>query len=75
MSKVECWAIIEDDQERKAVMAWVRASNFESYSEIGNKVTVTYVKDTEDPDSNSKLWGTIHFFEQYAEHGIFGHDA
>lgn len=75
MSRVECSAVIENDQERKAVMAWVRASNFQSYSEIGSTVSVTFVEDPNDPDNSSKKWGVIHFFEQYAEHSIYGRDS
>lgn len=74
MAKIECWANIPDEQERKAVMAWVRASNFSGYSEIGEKVSVTYEDTPDDPDNDSKRWGVIHFFEQYPEHGIYGHD-
>lgn len=75
MNRVECWADIPNEQERKAVMAWVRAGNFESYSEIGIRVFVTYEDNPNDPDSSSKRWGVIHFFEHYPEHGIFGHDV
>lgn len=70
--RIECWADIENDQERKAVMAWVRASKFTSYSEQGIRVTVVYEPDPEDRDANGKMWGTIHFFEQYKSHGISG---
>lgn len=73
MSRVECWATIEDEQERKSVMAWVRAGNFESYAEVGTRVSVTYKSDPEDPDDSSRKWGVIHFFEHYPEHGIYGH--
>lgn len=72
MAKLECSAIITKDEERKAVMAWVRASNFSSYAEIGNKVTVTYEYDPSDQEATSKKWGVIHFFEQYPEHTIYG---
>lgn len=72
MNRIELSAVIENDQERKAVMAWVRASNFHSYSEVGNKVSVTYMEDPDDPESSSKKWGVIHFFEQYPEHSIYG---
>lgn len=74
MSRVECWAEIPNDQERKAVMAWVRSSNFVNYSEINSRVSVTYEDDPNDPDSSSKRWGVIHFFEHYSEHGIYGKD-
>lgn len=71
MSRIECWANIPNKAERKAVMAWVRAGDFFSFSEIGEKVTVIYESDPNGPNGSSKCWGVIHFFEQYSEHSIF----
>lgn len=71
MAKVECWAVIENDEERKSVMDWVRSSNFDGYSELGDKVFVTYTVNSLDPESNSKKWGLINFFEKYPEHSIY----
>lgn len=72
MNRVECWADIPNEQERKAVMAWVRAGSFESFSEIGIRVSVVYQSNPKDPDDSSKRWGIIHFFEQYPVHSISG---
>lgn len=70
MAKVECWAEIPNDVERQSVMSWVRSANFRSFSEIGDRVSVTYESSPTDSDSNSKYWGVIHFFEQYPNHSI-----
>lgn len=69
-TKVECWATIENDAERSAVMAWVRASNFHSYAEIEKRVYITYLDDPTDPENNARKWGLIHYIEQYKEHSI-----
>ena len=70
MSRVEMSARISNADERRAVMAWVRAASFNGYSEIGDTVSVTFVDDLKDPENNNRKWGAIHFFEQYPEHSI-----
>lgn len=70
MRKLECWAEIPEEAERKAVMAWVRASDFTGYSEMRSRVSVSWEEKPDDPDSSSHYWGIIHFFEQYSEHYI-----
>lgn len=70
MRKLECWAEIPEETERKVVMAWVRASDFVGYSEIGSRVSVSWEEKPNDLDSSSHYWGIIHFFEQYPEHYI-----
>ena len=72
MNHFECWAEIPNEEERKSVMNWVRSGDFESYSEIGIRVSITYKSDPHDPDDNAKRWSVIHFFEQYPKHGIVG---
>lgn len=65
-----CSAVIENDQERRAIMAWVRSSNPTSYSEIEKTVSMTFDGDPKDPDYSGKYWGIIHVFEQYPDHSI-----
>lgn len=71
MRRLECWAEIPNEKERKAVMAWVRAGKFKSYSEIDTRVNVTYEDDPNDQDSSGRYWGIVHFFESYPEHHIY----
>lgn len=75
MKQLECWTNIPNEEERRAVMAWVRSSDFESYSEIGDKVSVTWKEKPNNPETNSHYWGIIHFFEQYPEHAIYGKES
>lgn len=70
MAKVICSAIIERDPERQAIIAWVRCVANGGFSEIGNKVSMTYIEQPDDPDNSSRKWGIIHTFEQYPEHAI-----
>lgn len=69
---IEVSAVISNDAERSAVMAWIRASKFHSYSEVGNTVHVSYLDDPSDPENSSRKWALIHYFEQYPEHEIKG---
>lgn len=75
MNRLECWAEIPNDQERKSVMSWIRSNGFNSYSEIGERVSATYICSQPDNQDSSKIWGIIHFFEHYPEHGICGHNT
>lgn len=72
ITKVECWARIPDEEERKAAMRWVRSADLCGYSEIGDKVSVTFVRRPDDPNGDERMWEVINFFGQYSEHGIFG---
>lgn len=72
MTKLQCSAVISDDQDRKAIMAWVRASKAQAYGEKDQTVSLTYELDENDPEASSTWWGIIHVFEQYAEHSIIG---
>lgn len=72
MTKLECSAVIENKQERRAIMAWIKSSKAESYSEVGNTVSITYKPAKDDPEASSTWWGMIHVFEQYPEHTING---
>lgn len=71
MGQLQCWAEIPDDRERESVVAWVKTSEFKSYLETGIRVSVTYEYDPKDPDSCSRKWGLINFFEHYPNHGIY----
>lgn len=69
MKKLVCSARIENESERKAVMAWVRQAANGGYSEVGETVTMTYISQ-DDQEESSRWWGIIHFFEYYPEHSI-----
>lgn len=66
--KLQCSARIENEQERKAIMSWVRSVANAGYSEIEDKVSLTYTGDPTHDDGH--YWGIVHVFEQYAEHEI-----
>ncbi len=70
MKKVMCSAKIPNQQERKAIMSWVRSVANGGYSEVGDSVYMTYEQQTEDSDSSGRWWGIIHVFEQYPEHSV-----
>lgn len=74
MGKLVCSARIENENERKAVMAWVRQVANGGYSEIEDRVTMTYIS-VNDQEESGRWWGIIHFFEHYPEHSIEGTDA
>lgn len=68
--KAECWAEINDSAERQAVMAWVRANNFHSYSEIGNKVYVTATSQADSFLHDSWILEVLQKFEKYPVHQV-----
>lgn len=68
--KLVCSARIENEQERRAIMSWVRVVANGGFSELGDKVSLTYIGNNEDPENSSRWWGIIHVFEQYPEHTI-----
>lgn len=50
------------------MMSWVRSVANAGYSEIEDKVSLTYIGDPTHDDGH--YWGIVHVFEQYAEHEI-----
>lgn len=72
MTKLQCSAVIPNDQERKAIMAWVKSSKAQTYEEKDQTVSLTYEPDENDPEASSTWWGIVHVFEQYADHSIIG---
>lgn len=70
MAKLECSAVVEDDEERNLLMKWVRDSKFQGYSDMNKTISVTYVEDPDDPDKSIKTWAIIRLFEQYPIHSI-----
>lgn len=66
--KVEVSARIENPEERKAFMAWVR-THAHSYSELGETVSMSV--ETQD---KAEAQGIINVFEAYEEHTIVYHN-
>ncbi|MCM1323267.1 MAG: hypothetical protein NC218_03690 [Acetobacter sp.] len=65
--KVEVNARIENPEERKAFMAWVR-THAHGYSEIGEVVSMSVIT-----DDKAKAQSIINVFEAYPEHTIIFH--
>lgn len=68
MKRLNCSMRIENEQERKAMLAWVRTAANGGYSEIGETLHFTYEGDPSTDDG--KYWGIVHTVENYAEHAI-----
>lgn len=68
MKKLNCTMRVENDQERKAMMAWVRCVANCGYSEVGSTIYLTYQGDPATDDG--RYWGIVHTFETYPEHTI-----
>lgn len=66
--KLNCSARISNEQERKAMMAWVATVANGGYSEIGEEIHLTYIGDPASDDG--RYWGIVHTMEQYDEHII-----
>lgn len=73
MKKLNCTMRVENDQERKAMMAWVAMVANGGYSELGDTIHLTYLGDP--TSDNGRYWGIVHTVEHYAEHTIESTDA
>lgn len=49
-------------------MSWAKSAANAGYSEIGDKVSLTYIGGP--THDGGRYWGIVHVFEQYAEHEI-----
>lgn len=70
MAKISCSAVVRNEAERKALMAWVRTVANGGFSELGTTINMIYVEDEEDIENSSRKWAIIHTFEQYDNHSI-----
>lgn len=68
MKKLNCSMAIEEEPERKAMLAWVKTVANGGYSEIENMLSFTYLGDPAHDDG--KYWGIIHTVSHYKEHSI-----
>lgn len=73
LRRVTCSAVIQDDNERKLVVDWVKSVANRGYSEDGDRVTLTYEELPGDHDSS--YWAIVHFFEGCESHEITSVDA
>lgn len=69
MRKLVCSAVIENDQERRAILAWAQTVANAGFSEIGNVITVNYKTD-DIVENCGTWWGIVAVFEQYPKHTI-----
>jgi len=71
--RLECSARIPNEEERRAVMMWVRMVANVGYSEVEDTVRLIYEGDPASDDG--QYWGIIHTFENYAEHTITSNES
>lgn len=69
MRRLVCSAVIPNEPERKAILAYVKTVANGGFSEKGSVVAATFETESVLQDCG-KWWGLIAVFEQYEEHSI-----